>query len=363
MKDYIILVITYNRVERCYKKTLSMLKDNKIPKDIINLVVHNAEQKRLYEEGIPKEYYNEILITNKNDGIYGQMNWMYNKYKNGQKILKLDDDISTILRLQGDKLVKTYDLLKIIDEGFKLCVDNGFKLWGIYPTANAYFMKSQKDYTTDLRFIVGALMGFINEKLTIDLDIKIKGDYEYAIKSYLKNGGMIRFNRITFRYDIAKNEGDRIKVMINDANILMKKYPNLVKMNTRRNNEKNMGEILLNKSEKDIEGGKIKSMKGIPIDDYESTKVIMDNIEQTKTIKDLQERLFNELENAKIPRIEGARKDLKKTRGDLIGYKGWTFNMGIGRRRNLGTSEFSANQKEPELFKLIVEYGNKILPT
>jgi hypothetical protein len=363
MKDYIILVITYNRVERCYKKTLSMLKDNKIPKDIINLVVHNAEQKRLYEEGIPKEYYNEILITNKKDGIYGQMNWMYNKYKNGQKILKLDDDISTILRLQGDKLVKTYDLLKIIDEGFKLCDDNGYKLWGIYPTANAYFMKSQKDYTTDLRFIVGALMGFINEKLSIDLDIKIKGDYEYAIKSYLKNGGMIRFNRITFRYDIAKNEGDRIKVMINDANILMKKYPNLVKMNTRRNNEKNMGEILLNKSEKDIEGGKITSLKNIPVDDYESTDVIMDNIEQTKTIKDLQEKLYNELENAKIPRIEGARKDNRKTRGDLIGYKGWTFNMGIGRRRNLGLSEFSANKKEPELLKTVIEYGNKILPT
>jgi hypothetical protein len=363
MKDYIILVITYNRVERCYKKTLSMLKDNKIPKDIINLVVHNAEQKRLYEEGIPKEYYNEILITNKNDGIYGQMNWMYNKYKNGQKILKLDDDISTILRLQGDKLVKTYDLLKIIDEGFKLCDDNGYKLWGIYPTANAYFMKSQKDYTTDLRFIVGALMGFINEKITIDLDIKIKGDYEYAIKSYLKNDGMIRFNRITFRYDIAKNEGDRIKVMINDANILMKKYPNLVKMNTRRNNEKNMGEILLNKGEKDIEGGKITSLKDIPVDDYESTDIIMDKIEQTKPIKELQERLFGLLENAKIPRIEGARKDKRKTRGDLIGYKGWTFNMGIGRRRNLGLSEFSANEREPELFKTIIEYGNKILPT
>ncbi len=108
---------------------------------------------------------------------------------------------------------------------------------------------------------------------------------------------MIRFNRITFRYDIAKNEGDRIKVMINDANILMKKYPNLVKMNTRRNNEQNMGEILLNKSEKDIEGGKITSLKNIPIDDYESTDVIMDNIEQTKTIKDLQEKLYNELEN------------------------------------------------------------------
>jgi len=244
--DYVILVITHNRVERCYKKTLTMLKDNGIPEGIITLVVHDAEQKSLYEEGIPKEYYNEILITNKNDGIYGQMNWMYEKYNSGQKILKLDDDISAILRLQGDKLVKTYDLPQIIDEGFKLCTDNGYKLWGIYPSSNAYFMKSPKNYTTDLRFIVGALMGFINEKITLDLDIKIKGDYEYAIQSYMNNGGIIRFNKITFKYDIAKNEGERINTMINDADILTKKYPDLVRMNARRNNKKNMGEILLN---------------------------------------------------------------------------------------------------------------------
>jgi hypothetical protein len=34
MLDYIILVVTYNRVERCFKKTLTMLKENKVPKDI-----------------------------------------------------------------------------------------------------------------------------------------------------------------------------------------------------------------------------------------------------------------------------------------------------------------------------------------
>jgi hypothetical protein len=95
-------------------------------------------------------------------------------------------------------------------------------------------------------------MGIINEKITIDLGIKIKGDYEYAIQSYLHNGGIIRFNRIGFKYDIAKNEGNRIKVMINDAKILINKYPDLVKMNARRNNEKNMGEILLNKTNKSL---------------------------------------------------------------------------------------------------------------
>lgn len=363
MKDYIVLVITYNRVERCYKKTLTMLKENKIPSDLIYLVVHTKEQKYLYENGIPKEYYNEILITNKDEGIYGQMNWVFSKYKKGQKILKLDDDISSILTLKNNKLVKTTDLSNIIDKGFKLCEENGVKLWGIYPTANAYFMNSQKEYTTDLRFIVGALMGIINEKLDIDLNIKIKGDYEYAIKSYLINGGILRFNRITFRYDIAKNEGDRINVMIKDANILKDKYPDLVKMNTRRNTGKNMGEILLNTKSKEIEGGKITNLKKIPIEDYESTNVSMDTISNTKEIRDIQEKLLEALNNAKIPRIEGKRKDEKKTRGDLIGYKGWTFNMGIGRRRNLGLSEFSANSREPELFKLVVEYGNKILPT
>jgi len=359
--SYIILVITYNRVDICYKKTLTTLKENKIPTKLINLLVHNKEQADLYRNGIPKEYYNKIIITNENKGIYGQMNWVFRNYKVGQKILKLDDDISAIYKLEGKKLVKTYTLNNIIDEGFKLCDNNGFKLWGVYPVANAYFMEGQKPYTTDLRFVVGALMGIINEKLQIDLDIKIKGDFEYAILSYLKNGGMIRFNRISFKYDIAKNENERIDTMISDANILIKKYPSLVKHNTRRNKDKPMGEILLNR--KKIKGGKIHNLDKIPIDDYDSTEIIIDKIDQTEKIKDIQERLLKELQSANIPKIEGKRKDNKRTRGDVIGYKGWTFNMGIGRRRNLGISEFSANKKEPELFKLVIDYGNAILPS
>lgn len=259
MNDFIIVIITYDRVERCYKKTLTTLKENNIPKELINIVVHNQEQKDLYEAGIPKDYYNEILITNLNDGCYGQMNWVYDNYDEGQKILKLDDDISGIFNLSDEnKLTKTYDLLSIIHQGFKLCEDNGFKLWGLYPVANDYFMKKNKEYTTDLRFIVGALMGYINEKIKINLDVKIKGDYDYAIQSYKKNGGLIRFNRIAFKYDIAKNQGDRINVMINDANILINKYPTFVRMNGRRNNKKNMGEILLNSTEKKIKKSKKK---------------------------------------------------------------------------------------------------------
>ena len=364
--DYIILIITYNRVERCLNKTLSVLKESKIPSSIINLVVHNKEQAELYRQGIPPDYYNKIIITNDNKGIYGQMNWVFRHYKVGQKILKLDDDISAIYKVEGDKLVKTNTLKSIIDEGFRLCDENGFKLWGIYPVANAYFMKSKKPYTTDLRFVVGALMGIVNEKLQIDLDIKIKGDYEYAIMSYLKNGGMIRFNRIGFKYDITKNEGERIATMNKDADILIKKYPELVKSNVRRNTDKPMGEILLRKGvglDTEIEGGKLNNEE-LDRDNPDNTKVLVDKIVVTPKIKQLQDKLVELISNAKIPQVNsGFYNSGSKKRGEIIGSKGYTFNLGGGRRRFMPVGEFKQNKENPELFKTIVEYANLILPT
>jgi hypothetical protein len=104
-----------------------------------------------------------------------------------------------------------------------------------------------------------------------------------------------------------------------------------------------------------IDGGKIHNLDNIPIEDKETTNVILDNIEQTQKIKDIQSRLLESLRQAYIPR-------LKSSRQELLGNRGWTFTMGIGRRRQLGIGEFSANKNEPELFKLVIEYGNEILP-
>jgi hypothetical protein len=245
--DYTIVIITYNRVEKCLKKTLTFLKENNIPRTIINLVVHSNDEADKYRNGIPAEYYNEILITGLNDGCYGQMNWIFNYFDEGKKILKLDDDISWVKELKDDTMVKTTEFAKIIQKGYSLCEENNYKLWGLYPTKNEFFIKKQNaDYSTDLKFIVGAMMGFINEKINIDLDIKIKGDYDYCIKTFIRNGGIIRLNKVGFQYDIAKNQGDRTIVMENDANILITKYPELVKLNNKRKK----GEILFKRCNK-----------------------------------------------------------------------------------------------------------------
>jgi hypothetical protein len=342
---------------------LTTLKDNKISPDKIHLVVHTKEQADMYRAGIPKEMYNSIIITNENKGIYGQMNWVFKHFKEGQHILKLDDDISSFKKLQGEKLVKMYNIGDVIDEGFKLCEQKGYKLFGIYPTANAYFMKGQKDYTEDLRFVVGAFMGIINQRDNqIDIAIKIKGDYEYAINSFIKNGGMIRFNRIAFNYDITKNEGERINTMKSDAKILIRKHPTLVKENNRRGDK---GEILLSKGG-DMTGGKITDRNLIPVDDPDSKEVFNDKIVLTDKVKKLQEKLVNTLENTNIPKIRGPNVGKwagTKSRGDLLGYNGYTFTLGCGRRRYLKVGEFSTNKKYPELLKLVIEYGNEILPS
>ena len=79
-------------------------------------------------------------------------------------------------------------------------------------------------------------------------------DYQYSIQAYINHGAVIRLNRVCHKYHINKNVGSRTDVMVNDARILVEKYPEYVRHNLRRNLKGvDMGEILL------IRNPKIKS--------------------------------------------------------------------------------------------------------
>ena len=245
--DYVIAIPTFNRVDGLFNKTLSMLKQNNIPHKYIYIFVHNEDQKQLYAEGLPKDFYGKIVVTNLNKGLAGQRNFIVDYFKENQKILSLDDDVSAILKLKGDKLVPTYTLQKIIKRGFDLCKEHNYTLWGLYPTPNAFYMEGQKDFTTDLRFIVGAFMGFINKKRKANPDLKIRQDYDLSIQAYLEDKGLIRFNRLCAKYAIyTKNGGvgqgqnERLNQLKRESKILIKEYPDIVYHNKQRE-----GEILL----------------------------------------------------------------------------------------------------------------------
>jgi hypothetical protein len=126
----------------------------------------------------------------------------------------------------------------------QLCKENKFTLWGFYPVCNAFFMKGEP-ITKDLRFIVGGTMGFINKRKYVSLNFK--EDYEYTLMCYKEDGGVIRFNRICVKHNVASSKGGigkdqqaRLDDYKKAAQNLMKRFPGLVHMNKQRD-----GEILL----------------------------------------------------------------------------------------------------------------------
>ena len=162
--DYVIAIPSYNRPDIIREKTLTMLKANKIPREKIYVFLHDKEQKELYEKAIPRDMYGTIVITGLHKGIVGQRVFITDYFKENQKIVSIDDDVEKMLIVKNGKLATVYNLNEIIHRGFELCKQYNYTLWGLYPVANAFYMKNTNEYSTDLRFIIGAFYGFINKK-------------------------------------------------------------------------------------------------------------------------------------------------------------------------------------------------------
>lgn len=191
MSDFVVAIPSYDRAKELNKKTLTMLGENNISKNIITVFVASAEQKKIYEEEIGTDY--KIVIGVK--GMANIRNFMTNYYPSGKKILFIDDDISRIVKGEssGMKITKVTNLKSLASNGFNLCKKHGYALWGLHPSSNPRSLKSDKLVTNNLKYIIGALYGVINDK-TIKVSLDQAEDYERTLKYYVKYGGMIRFN-------------------------------------------------------------------------------------------------------------------------------------------------------------------------
>lgn len=241
LTDYVIAIPSYKRAETLRDKTLKLLQSQKIPANKIYIFVGNQEEYETYKKVLPK-YYNRIVV-----GIVGMgniRNFITDYFGNGQYIFNMDDDIIDLLELDEEKdmkekktakthkLNKVGDIEKFINKGFEECKKTGFRLFGIYPASNPFFMK--KRITYDLRYIIGSCWGCINDKkLKVSMDDK--EDYERTLKYYRKYGGVIRFENITVISNYYKEAGGmqetRTKERVyNSAVKLEKMFPDLCRL-------------------------------------------------------------------------------------------------------------------------------------
>jgi hypothetical protein len=231
-------------VEVCRTKTLALLQQHRIDPARITLFVANNEEKALYEAGIPQGMYGKIIVAVK--GHREVKNWIANYYPLGTEYVSCDDDLYSLVELDGNGgLRPLHSLHELILQGFKECKNLDYHLWGISPVANGFFLK--QTIHTDCKFCIGHFFGVINRRIPITLNLK--DDYERSLQNTVRDGGVIRFSYVAgvTKYcasgGINQSKQERSEANKKEVEFLMKEYPNLVRLNKKRE-----GEILLQRS-------------------------------------------------------------------------------------------------------------------
>jgi len=247
-----IAIPSYKRSNILINKTFPLLKNYGIDNNEIDVFVGNIDEYNIYKKVLPED----INIIIGEVGIDKIRMFMSYNYDEGEEILYIDDDIEKLERLvmiDGKKKLEPIDdLRKMIDEGFRICKEHNMKNWGIYPVHNPFFMSDK--VSTDLKYIGGGFTGVINDKECEKRIVSHGEDYERTIRYYLKYGGVIRFNNLTFKTkNFAKGgidaslNNERAKHIDEQLYKLQKEFPDMM---TLSNKKKYLNPILKDKRNK-----------------------------------------------------------------------------------------------------------------
>jgi len=326
-----IAIPTLSRAKTLKQQTLSTLEKFGIDKGLITIFVVEEELAE-YQKEIGDEYNFVVGLR----GIVEQRQFIENYFPAGEMIVSLDDDIKDI------DLDCFESLEQFINHAFRECLERGSFIWGVYPVFNPFFRKSKEPLTTCLNFIIGAFYGFINRPNDADLKLTIvshRDDIEKTLRYFIKDGIVLRFNKIGFKTQIYGNGGlgklkTRIEKIILDAQRLKEHFGDYGKIKVRKNGiwEFDMKKIKA-KSKETFE------VKVLPI------------VSKTEF-----EELFQKLEKISIPFKQGrsSRMNFPKHRATIFGTTKGRFN---------GKIDLSVHSKKyPEIYAEILRIGKIICP-
>ena len=202
------VIPSLSRVDTLIKKSLSLLLYHyKIPAKQIHIFVV-AEEADLYRVRL-LEISPHIHLHIGPLGLHHMRNFIHTTFPEGVEMICMDDDITDLksMTIQEEivdvKSSKRYPLTSLSAEAFQLFLTDAFQelrkqhltLFGIYPVRNGYFMKDLPEKTYNLRFIVGCIWGCINRH-DILIHLEEKEDVERTILYFIKDKGVLRYNRI-----------------------------------------------------------------------------------------------------------------------------------------------------------------------
>ena len=236
--DYVVAIPSYKRAETLRDKTLTVLAGYKISASKIYVFVANKEQEQEYKSVLKPGSYGHMIVGV--PGMANIRNFITGYFPVGKRIINMDDDIKGFLEYSKEARrheVPLRSLDSLIKKGFTESATSGFRLWGIYPVANGFFMKEGP--TSDLKYIIGAFWGITNPGPILTVTIDDKEDYLRSLIMYVLDGGVLRFRDaapITAYYKEAGGmQEERTKNRVTkSAEALHAAFPDLTKLNATK---------------------------------------------------------------------------------------------------------------------------------
>jgi hypothetical protein len=180
------------------------------------------------------------VVTGLPRGIAAQRNAILNQFPEDTEMVMMDDDIKNFLRLRGTELVAITpeQSLNELQNCFQTLKNNQAKLFGLYPIKNPFYMSPR---INNKGFIIGTVMGIINNPLRFDENLHTKEDYDYTLQNIRVYKKVARFDYLTT--DAAHDTmggceyAKRSPQYSKDTDYLLKKWGTWLRPNPRRTNE------------------------------------------------------------------------------------------------------------------------------
>lgn len=230
MKDIVFVVKSHQRVDRFRQKTYDkIILHYGFPLDKVYVFVSTSEDLNLYRDAYP-----QIHIVKAPRGIVRVDNFITGYFNNGQKIVYMNDDVTSIQKIKKDgtfaKLSKN-DLWKLIHNSFDMMVEYDISYGGLYPVRNNLFMANLKTITFDFVLIMDPFSFVINDR-SIKISIGDKSDFEKSILHFKKRGALLRHNCITLNAEYYGEKGGfqgrDDKSELATAEAMKRKYPDYI---------------------------------------------------------------------------------------------------------------------------------------
>ena len=238
--DYIIAIPSYKRAETLRDKTLATLKEHKIPAERIHVFVATPEEKQRYEATLEAGTYGKLIVAI--PGMAAVRNFITGHFPIGQRIVNIDDDIKGFLEFSETARRHEMPLRNLdgfIRRAFAESQKTGFRLWGIYPVPNGFFMRAGEP-STDLKYIIGAFWGITNPGIDVlKVTIDDKEDYLRSLIMYVADGGVLRFRDVAPKTAYYKEAGGMqeertMNRVTKSAEALHRAFPDLTKLNATK---------------------------------------------------------------------------------------------------------------------------------